>query len=742
VDRPDTTPCTVELFADRKFVPRDGSPPQDYEYAPPEDCVGPWAKVVLESDFYTDPEAALYDKTAQLFLGGVTLYYGTTMGPGRYCENYPEWTVPTAALPTCPEEPPLVPRWHEENDLTEYSALFAEPQSGKVHLDNDAYLTSYYTPADTILDAGQYWSARLVFYPLADGQAAPLVADEVRSLDPDTDEGEVIWSTSQSLSYTFTDLPRNLERVYLDVQREGQRSDEFYNGSGNDHRTRTREFEVKIDGMPAGVAPAYPYIYTYGTVAGYDDRNWAPVPAVSAFNFIGYRVDLTPFAGYLSNGDPHTVSINIYGLRNSPTQRTCVFGDVTTRFGIPATGCGYGPDGNGYVLTGGAFWYVMGNLVLYTDHGSVMTSGGVTVNTLTAEPTVTVTGSGQSARRVLNHDHVISGYVNTSHGQVVTTLDQKISLDTNIDGQSTSNSRANQLTEYVAKTTVAEGDDVSSTTVNLQYVNRHGSFLADGQSAMGWTYSAQTEENGEAGYWVNISDFYKTVPRSNAAQQQYVAFDSAGRCYDRTLVADISQRKPAITGVFDGGACASLVGLSAAPASQAAGGVVELTAALDGVSAVGSVEFFDGGVSLGSVAVVDGAAVLTTSALAEGVHSLSARYVAGADAAGVFRSSDLAEPVEYSVSGALASVEVGSKCIAGKAYLTVTAVNESDVPLSVEVTSPYGVKVFPSIAPGKSGFHSFTTRVAAYAGAPVGVFAQSLSDSRSGTYTAAATASC
>ncbi|MCW5953786.1 MAG: hypothetical protein KIT69_16150, partial [Propionibacteriaceae bacterium] len=67
VDRPDTAPCAeVTLFTDRKFVPRDGAPPQDYDYTPPADCPGPWSKVVLESDLHVDPEAELYDKTAQL----------------------------------------------------------------------------------------------------------------------------------------------------------------------------------------------------------------------------------------------------------------------------------------------------------------------------------------------------------------------------------------------------------------------------------------------------------------------------------------------------------------------------------------------------------------------------------------------------------------------------------------------------------------------------------------------------
>ncbi|QGH68299.1 peptide-N4-asparagine amidase [Pseudactinotalea sp. HY158] len=540
VDRPDTTPCTVQLFTNRKFVPKDGAPPQDYDYTPSAECAGPWSKVVLESDFRVDPEAALYDKTAQLFLGGVTIYYGTTMGPGRYEQNYP-YPVYEGS------EPKVTPQWHEENDLTEYSALFTEPQDGKVHLDNDAYITSYYTPPDSIKDAGLYMDAKLVFYPVAEGEAAPVVADEVLSLDPETDEGEVVWNDDQSLSYTFDNLPRNLERVYLDVQREGQRGDEFYNTSRNsaDGGMGVREFEVKVDGRPAGVVPAYPYKYTYSNGGGYQNRNWAPVPAVSAFNFISYRVDLSPFAGVLSDGQPHTVSVNGHNLPNSPTTRTCVFAKVADRFGDP--GCD-----RGYVLTGGSFWYLTGNLVMYRDHGSETTSGEVTVNTLTPVPNLVVNTT-SPRRAVSTHDYVISGYVNTSHGKVVTTLDQKIELDTNVTNSTST--AINQLTEYVARTTVTNGEDTSSTTVNLKYIDQSGVHRADGLNTFGWAYAAEAERNGDPGYWVQISDLYTTVPSSDLAQQRYVAFDSAGQCYDRTLAADITQRKPSIVGVFDDVRC-------------------------------------------------------------------------------------------------------------------------------------------------------------------------------------------
>ncbi|MCW5951283.1 MAG: Ig-like domain repeat protein [Propionibacteriaceae bacterium] len=557
-------------------------------------------------------------------------------------------------------------------------------------------------------------TAKLVFYPLADGEAAPLVADEVRSLDPDTDEGEVIWNDSQALSYTFTDLPRNLERVYLDVHREGQRGDEFYMTSTNSAAggRGIREFVAKVDGQPAGVVPAYPYIYTYGNGGGFQNRNWAPIPATSAFNFIGYRVDLSPFAGVLSDGNPHTVSINGHNLPNAAPVRTCVFSNVTTRFGTPATGCGYGPGGNGYVLTGGAFWYVMGNLVLYRDHGAETTGGEVTQNTLTAEPTVETTGSGQSIRRVVTHDHVISGYVDTSHGRVVTTLDQKIKLDTNITNASST--LPNQLTEYVLKTTVSNGDDTSVTTVNLNYLDQNGTLRADGRNTLGWTYSAQAEHNGNAGYWVKISDLYTTVNGSEASRQRYVAFDSAGRCYDRTLEADITQRSPAITGVFDGVACDALVApsveLSVSPEGlQVEGREVVLTATLADQDATGLVEFFDGDDSLGTAVVVDGAASLATSSLAVGEHSVTVRYLPDLAAGGSFVASEVT--VSVVVVSLDVSASVDPRMLGGKVYLSVSATNEGSVPVSVVISTEFGGKTFTNVGPGATVSVSINSRL-------------------------------
>ena len=98
---------------------------------------------------------------------------------------------------------------------------------------------------------------------------------------------------------------------------QGQQGDEFwYTCAPNDvageldncGNSSFREAEVTIDGTPAGVAPIYPWIFT----GGIDPFLWRPIPGVHTLNFEPYRVDLTPFAGVLSNGQQHTVAVSVY----------------------------------------------------------------------------------------------------------------------------------------------------------------------------------------------------------------------------------------------------------------------------------------------------------------------------------------------------------------------------------------------------------------------------------------------
>ena len=63
-------------------------------------------------------------------------------------------------------------------------------------------------------------------------------------------------------------------------------------------------------------------------------------------------------------------------------------------------------------------------------------------------------------------------------------------------------------------------------------------------------------------------------------------------------------------------------------------------------------------------------------------------------------------PYDLTVS-ATASV----RCIAGKAYVTVSVLNGDIAPINLALTSTYGEKKFTGIVPGKAALHSYTTRL-------------------------------
>ncbi|MEV4300155.1 glycosyl hydrolase family 95 catalytic domain-containing protein [Microbispora rosea] len=58
------------------------------------------------------------------------------------------------------------------------------------------------------------------------------------------------------------------------------------------------------------------------------------------------------------------------------------------------------------------------------------------------------------------------------------------------------------------------------------------------------------------------------------------------------------------------------------------------------------------------------------------------------------------------------TVTASSRCIGTSAYVAVTAVNDSDVPATITLTTPYGSKTVADVAPGKQAYQSFNTRAA------------------------------
>ena len=363
VPRPATAPITVPLFHDLTFTDYSSHP---FAFLPPPGGKRRWAKIILVGDFYVTA-GRQYDRTGEISVGHTNIFFGTTAEPSDG----------------------VSPAWHVERDLTDYAALFAKPQPGQTQIGNIVNAT--YTGVI-------HGSASLLFYPLGKHRAAPETPDLVLPLPAGGTGGKGIGSPTETLSETYT-LPTNITRVYLDLTTQSQGSDEFWylsvpnslttklQSSGG---TAFREAEITVDGVPAGVAPIFPWIYTGGIDPGW----WRPIPAVQTLSLVPYRVDLTPFAGLLSNGKPHTVGVRVYNNAN--------------------------------------FFQIAGALLIYRDPVLLTVRGGLLRNTLTADPSPVVqaplTEAGGTLRglvSVTSHRHfTIAGYVLTSAGKVETTLTQ------------------------------------------------------------------------------------------------------------------------------------------------------------------------------------------------------------------------------------------------------------------------------------------------------------------------------
>jgi hypothetical protein len=518
VSRPSTTPCAVSLYTDFTFADFSAKP---FSFAPPTGagCEGPWAKIVLEADFSVTA-GRQFDRTANMWIGGANVYFGTTAEPSRT----------------------VAPTWHVERDLTDYAALLSRAQPGEVDLGN--LVNATYTGV-------LHGSARLLFYPEPHRHARAHVPDVVLPLSAGPTGGTVsLAKSTDALTRTFT-LPTNIERAYLDVLAQSQAGDEFWYTCAPDDvaaslqscgGTGFRQVEVAIDGAPAGVAPVFPWIYT----GGIDPYLWRPIPGVETLNLEPYRVDLTPFAGALSDGKPHQVSVRVFGAQD--------------HFSTTAT------------------------LLLYLDHGSKQVTGEVTSNTLTADPTpavkenLTTAADGSitgtidvSASRRL----VISGTARTSHGEVRTTVTQSIDFSNHQDLDVTATSYAQKIAQAtrVVSLTLSEGGGVHRETLAGSEwpltMDIGVTTNADGSSQQ--TTTARQERAGselvtEDGLPIHLRVVSNVVspadtlafdkagaflgPRDQASTQRYFSLDD-GACYSR----DVTAAAGLVSQVKDGAAC-------------------------------------------------------------------------------------------------------------------------------------------------------------------------------------------
>jgi hypothetical protein len=73
-------------------------------------------------------------------------------------------------------------------------------------------------------------------------------------------------------------------------------------------------------------------------------------------------------------------------------------------------------------------------------------------------------------------------------------------------------------------------------------------------------------------------------------------------------------------------------------------------------------------------------------------------------------------------------VAVAHRCMAGRAYLNVTVYNDSDDPATLTIATPFGNKVFPSVAANTAAAQSFNSRAVSYGPGSASLTGASLTD--------------
>jgi hypothetical protein len=508
VSRPDTRSCTVTAM---QYDFANSYSTGDYigTLTPPSDCSGPWNKVVL--DWSGSVAGVQYDRLAGVWIGGAEVFRTST-----------------------PEPDAAGISWHVDEDLSKYIPLLEKTQPIDVSLGN--VVNSTYT--------GVYHITLKITYYMADRtHPAAHTANEVLPLSNTDSNGASDWwdlTKGQSASLTET-FPTNLTSASVEVYARGNGCEEFWYSNVPDNDAADiangycsggtyREVGVEVDGKLAGIAQVYPVIYS----GGINPLMWRPIMSVDSLRTEPYTMNLTPFAGLLSDGKQHTVTI------------------------VPPADIS-------------DVWMVDATMFLTTDAHTAHTGGAVTADTIAAAPSLTTSITSPAAGTNLitadaSRDWRVSGYVDTSRGRVTTTVSQHATYQ-NADKiwQSGENQTVTQKDQGYGIVTT----NGLSTKATWSYpITMNASYVPDGTGS-GFLLTAQVsqarfsttavgvaEGNGGGGAWLTTGSIADQVKASGVLQrddsgasiqadgQDSEDYESQGitePCYHHVIEADHGQ---------------------------------------------------------------------------------------------------------------------------------------------------------------------------------------------------------
>ncbi|KUM77258.1 peptide-N4-asparagine amidase [Streptomyces griseorubiginosus] len=387
--------------------------------------------------------------------------------------------------------------WSVQKDVTEYEKTLSSAQPVDMLIGN--VVDGTYTG---VLDV----KVTLTFYAPERHRPAPDAPDQVIPLSA----GDSV-TTGASLT-----TPRNSERILAEVYATGSGGgcEEFwytattpsasYSCQGGDDGPY-REVQVSVDGKVAGIASPYPNVWT----GGWSPYLWSVIPSPTAFDVRPLTFDLTPFAGLLDDGRAHTVDVSVVG--------------------VPAGQTG---------------WSAPTNVLVWQDaHRSVLT-GGVTSYRKTA-PALSNDFTDGSLRHLATSggDHLkVSGYLNTSHGRVTTTVDR--TLSTAVDHRWTPDENTDDVTgTWTDRQVVATNGRTARTDreytldgqSTIDSANRLRVVMSVGDHARSGATRTDDTYRGDATFTLGVA---REDRHAVATTSERYRLRAPGTCYDHTLATE------------------------------------------------------------------------------------------------------------------------------------------------------------------------------------------------------------
>ena len=322
--------------------------------------------------------------------------------------------------------------WSYVKDMSNYLTLFRAPQ--KIIFDLGNLIDDTYTGSWNNTLTATFFTTENAIEP-AD---AIIPVSSRRSVD-NAPSGFVV---PESRAINNLLLPQNARKAVFSISACGQAAEEFWWSNvltsdthvfGNDTtlygHSPFRELRLMIDGYIAGVAWPFPVIFSGGVVPGF----WRPIVGIDAFDLREDEIDITPFLPLLSDGQPHTLEVQVVGVDDDGR-------------------------GNGHFTAAiESNWVVTGKVFVWLDHHRNATTG--TLPTISApEPSIALFSARKQGLNgtveSLEYSIEVTRYINVQSTLTTSTGSKLITWTQNLTF-SNSGTLSNQGNDQIMRQTTA-----------------------------------------------------------------------------------------------------------------------------------------------------------------------------------------------------------------------------------------------------------------------------------------------